>query len=160
MVCSCEIQVCPTHFGCSYKQKGIWWILEFELHVCALIVAHFRKHVEYIRTIHKQLCEPPLHMTKLAWHRTKLYCLLKRRRCTCQGAFKTFRFVQQGLVSWFVLIRLGILKRFVDKHWQKCLFQPSENWGIHPSIDWPFIVPLSWNVIQILGVSQYQWEIY
>jgi len=66
----------------------------------------------------------------------------------------------ERLIWCFIFVRLGILRSFFDKHWQQCVSQPSENWRIHPSIEWPFIVPLSRNVIPILGVSQYQWEAY
>ena len=71
MVCCCEIWACPTHSGCSYKHRGIWRILEFELHFWALIDAHFCIHVDNIQIIRKKLCEPALEMTNLAWHRTK-----------------------------------------------------------------------------------------
>jgi hypothetical protein len=142
MVCCCEIKACPTHFGCSYKHREIWGILEFELHFCALIVAHLRNHVEYIPIVRKKLSEPPFQMTNLAWQRTKSHRHL-RRWCTRQGPFKTFRFIQQLLICSLFSIRLGILCRFVDKHWQKCVSQPLENRRIHPSIEWPFIVRLS-----------------
>jgi len=44
---------------------GIWAGL------CALIIAHFHRHVENIQMIHKTLCEPPLQMINMAWQRTK-----------------------------------------------------------------------------------------
>jgi len=105
----------------------------------------------------KKLYEPPLQMTNLARKRTKKHRLL-RRRCTRQGTFITFGFVLERLIWCFVFVRFGILRRFADKHWQKCVFQPSENRRSHPSVEWPFIVPLSRNIIPILCVSQYQWE--
>jgi len=71
MVCCCEIEARPTHFGCSFKHRGICWILEFKLYFCVLIIAHFSTHVEYIQMIPKKLCEPPLQMTNLACQRTK-----------------------------------------------------------------------------------------
>jgi len=71
MVCCCEIWACLTHFGCSYKHRGIWWMLEFELHFCALFIAHFHIHLENIQMIPNKVCEPPLQMRNLAWQRTK-----------------------------------------------------------------------------------------
>jgi len=70
MVCCGEIQVCSTHFGSSYKYRGILQIMEFELHFCGLIVAHFCIYVENIQRIGQKLCEPLLQMTNLAWQRT------------------------------------------------------------------------------------------
>jgi len=65
----------------------------------------------------------------------------------------------QKHLNWcFVFIRFGLLHMSVDKHWKKCVSQPSRNWRIHPTVEWPFLEPLSGNVIPILGVSQYQWE--
>ena len=71
MVCSCESQACPTHFGCSCKYRGIWQILELELHFCVLIIAHSCIYVGNIQMIRKILCEPPLQMTTLSCQRTK-----------------------------------------------------------------------------------------
>jgi hypothetical protein len=135
----------------------IWQILEFQLHFCALIVAHFRIHVENIQIIFKNVCEPPLQMTNLAWQRTKLHFLL-RTRCTRQGGLITFRLAQEHFIGYLSFIRLGILRRFLDKHWQKCVSHPSENLRFHPSVERPLIVPLSRNVIPVFGDSHYQWE--
>jgi len=55
MVCCCEIYACPAHFGCRYESRGISWILEFQLHFRAFIIAHFCIHVEYIHMIRKVL---------------------------------------------------------------------------------------------------------
>jgi hypothetical protein len=73
MVCCCGIDACPTHSGCCYEYRGIWQILEFELHFCVLILANFCIHVEHIQMICKNLCEPPLQLTNLAWQRTKYH---------------------------------------------------------------------------------------
>jgi len=96
-------------------------------------------------------------MTHLAWQRTKQHCLLKRR-CTRRGTLITFMLEQERLIWCFILVGLGILRRFLDKHWEKCDSQWSENCRSHPSVEWPFIVPLARNVILILGISHYQWE--
>jgi len=71
LVSCCEIEVCPTHFGCSYEHIEIWWILEFKLHFCALIIAHFCIHVENIQMIRKKLCAQPHWIANLTWQRTK-----------------------------------------------------------------------------------------
>jgi len=65
MVCSCEIELCPTDFGCSYKHRGICQILEFDLHFCVLIVAHFCKHEENIQIVRKTLCEQTISSDEL-----------------------------------------------------------------------------------------------
>jgi len=95
-------------------------------------------------------------MTNFAWQRTKLHRLL-RRRCTRQGIWITFRLVKKRLIWCFLFIRFRILRCCIDKHCQKCFSQPSENRRMLPSIEWPFNGPLSWNIISIFGVSQYQW---
>ena len=41
-------------------------MLEFELHFCAFIIAHFGIDVEYIHITRKQLRYPPLQMMTLA----------------------------------------------------------------------------------------------
>jgi hypothetical protein len=53
LVCCCEIYACPTHFGCSNEDRGIWRILELELHFCPIIIAHFWIQIENIQMIHK-----------------------------------------------------------------------------------------------------------
>jgi hypothetical protein len=40
--------------------------LEFELHLCVLIVTHFRIHVENIQLNRKKHYDPPLQLTNLA----------------------------------------------------------------------------------------------
>jgi len=157
MVCCCESLAHPPHFGCSYECRGIWRIVEKVLHFYALFVAHFCVQVQNIQMIRKELCKPPLQITNLARKRTQSHRLVRRRR-TRQGAFTSFRFTQERLIWFFIFIRFRILRLCIDKHRQKCVSQPSENQRIHPSMRWPFIVPLSWDVILIFGVSRYQWE--
>jgi len=55
MDCCCKIKASPAHFGCCYEYRVISLILEFELHFCAFIIAHFCIHVEYMHMIHKIL---------------------------------------------------------------------------------------------------------
>lgn len=57
--------------------------------------------------------------------------------------------------SFVVLARIRILRRIVDKHWQKWLSHRSESWKIHPTIEQPLIVPVSRIIIAILTVSQH-----
>jgi len=153
MICHCKIEACPAHFGCVYEYRGISWILEFELHFCSFITVHFGIHVEYIHGIRKKLCYPPLQMTNSARKMTKYHCLLWRR---CTGWCIVISLFWKECLSWcIVLVRFRILCRFLDKHCQKCLSQPSENQRFHPSIEWPFIVPLSRNIVAILGISQH-----
>ena len=131
--------------------------MEFELHFCVLIVAHFCIPVENLQMVYKTLCEPPLKMMNKGWQRKILHRLL-RRRCTRQVAHIAFRFRQGHLMWCFVFIRIGILHGYVDKNCKKFDSLWSEIPRIHPTIEWPFIVPLSWNGILIFSVSQYQWE--
>jgi len=90
-------------------------------------------------------------MTDLARKRTEYHCILWRR-CTGECIFSSVLFRKERL-SWFIiLIRYGILRCFVDEYWQKCLLQASENWRMHPSVEWPFIVPMTRIVVAMLSV--------
>ena len=154
MVCSCRSWDCPTHFGYHYEYRWISWILEFVQHFCSFIIAYFCIHVEYIRMIRKILGQPPLQMTNLARKRTNQQHLLWRS-CTgkCISISVVYRY---ECLSWFVVkVRFRIFRKFITKHWQKFLSEPEEVWRIDPSIEWPFIEPLSSHVVAILGVSQH-----
>jgi len=103
-----KIYPCPTHCGCSYEHRGIWQILEYELHICALIIAHFSIHVENTQMVCKKLHEPPSQMTDFTKQRTN-YHWLWMRRCTTLATLIAFRFMEKYLFTFFIFISFGIL---------------------------------------------------
>jgi len=94
-------------------------------------------------------------MTNLARKRAKLHRSLWRR-WTGEGIFMSHLF-QKVCLSWCVIfVQLRILPRFLHEHSQKYLAQPCENRRIHPTIEWPLIIPLSRTCPAILCVSQHE----
>jgi len=154
MVCCCRIWDCPTNFGCGDKFRGISWILEFEQHFCVFIAAHCCIDVEYNHMICKILCCPPLQMRNMARKSTKLHCLL-RKRCS-EDCNLIYLLLRKELHTWCSIInKFLVCYWFSEKHWWISLCQPSKHRRIHRSIEWPFIVRLSWDIVGIQDVSQH-----
>jgi len=93
-------------------------------------------------------------MMNLARKMKKHHCFLWRRR-TGESICVSLVFHQERLSQWVFFVRFGIPSMFMEKHWPKCLTLPTENQQINPSIECPFNVPFSRNVIAILCVSQH-----
>jgi len=155
MVGCSTILALSTHFGRSDEYWGMLWIFKFHLHYCVCIIAHFHIHMQYINLISKILGLPLHDITKLARKRTKVHCLLWRR-CTGWCIFICCLFLTEYIAWLFVLVRFGIHCSLIHQQWQKCQSEPSEHLRIHPSIEWPFIIPLSRIIIVIIGVSLHE----
>jgi len=156
MVCCCKSRACSTHFGCSFKSRGISWILESELHFFVFIVAHFCIHVEYIFIIHKILGQQPLKMIYFARKRNTFYCLLWRK-CTWESIINSLWIMKERCTTrCCLIICFGILCRFLRNQRLRWLSQPSEQQWILLTIKWVFITALSWKQIAILRVFQHE----
>jgi hypothetical protein len=90
----------------------------------------------------KKIYVPPFQMTEFAWQQTNSHRIL-RRRSMRQGAIIIFRLGQERLISCFIFVQFRILRMLLDKHRPKCVPKPLENWRVHPTVKWPFIISLS-----------------
>jgi hypothetical protein len=61
------------------------------------------------------------------------------KKNTSESSFLSLWLEKELRKGGVIMVSFGILCRFVDKHLQKWLCQPSENRKIHCSFGWPFI---------------------
>jgi len=91
----CQIYDSPTHLWCSYEHSGSWWILEFGLDFCALIIVHLLSEVGYIEIICNLPHPPPPPHWQKECRKWRNEHRLLMRRCTKASIFMCFFFMME-----------------------------------------------------------------
>jgi len=152
----CNMSACSALVGCSFKQRGIEWMLESRLPICRLIVAHDNVQVENVLKVYEKLYQQPCSIMYLFMCRTTHHSIL----------WKLYRYSKLFLMhrrTWYWiyhLVEFMICCWFMDMAWPKCITQPLETWGNHTGTQGLFQVTLSGNINMIQVVLRNRYWIY